>query len=1069
MNMMRGAMKSAVPMLLSGLLVAGCGGGGSSAGDGSGDGGGGSGGGGGGGGGSTNTVPVISGTPATSVVVGADYTFVPTASDADGDSLTFEVDGAPGWAGFDPATGTLSGTPSNLDVGPFGPIVISVSDGAADASLTSFFITVPAPFERLSSELGTASIDDIDAAFMANGDGVAVWKFDLQSSEALHYSVYTAATQSWSASQELVSAPPPGRYSFVLAGGSDSVSILFSQRNQNGSELFATTFANGVFSTPQRLDETTSRRLILDNLALISSGSGYAAAWRREESYDPVTFARERTIRAAQLAAVGAAWSGIQSLNAPSDSFLPVLASNGSSAMVAWTENTATARSIWITHTVGSGWNPVPTLIEDVNSSSATALASNGSDYQLAWIGDDGGVASVLGMRLSGTFVQSAVTPLESSADVARDVHMISNGSDYLVTWTAARNSLRATVGSIDTGFDAPTTINNGANGPGQVTLTSNGSQYLVSWSQFDSRTRAWANLYDGAWQTPLALDAGTESAGNVEAAPDATGFVVNYTQAPAPRATQDLFGYRLDAATWGAGAPILLETLPDFPERLVAAGNGIDAFAYWSQQPSDDSGAQVYVSRSDAPFTSPSALVSLQPGSSVRPARLVTNDGGLTLAVWTQQNGADTSTYASTRGTSGDWSAPLELGLSVQADDNIAASDSGFAVIGTRGSPSDEDYDVVVRLFDGQAWSPVTAIDATFTGFPQSIAIASNGTGYMAAWAQAPLFSDTSFNRKRAWTSLYENGAWGGPVQIDDGAEFVQTINIGSNGTGYAGVWNNLENSLPVNIFDGTAWSGHTIIGSDGANGSPEIISDGTGYMIYWSHNPAGDVFRNAYASVSPTGAVGDFTTARVSDDSATVRPPILVASDGTGYGLAWSVRPTTGFSNDIYASLWNGSAWSTPELLDNDAISTFLRGLVANPVTGGYAVSWESGDNTDFTSSTLRANVHDGSAWLGARAVGTSDALLSQARSGGLAASDTGFGIAWVQQDGSGSGFPQVHYGTFDGTDWSSVQLENQAGFADDPLISSDGDTFTVLWRQEDPAGRPSVLLPWAYAELP
>ena len=39
--------------------------------------------------GSTNSAPRISGNPATAVTVGDAYSFKPTASDADGDSLTF--------------------------------------------------------------------------------------------------------------------------------------------------------------------------------------------------------------------------------------------------------------------------------------------------------------------------------------------------------------------------------------------------------------------------------------------------------------------------------------------------------------------------------------------------------------------------------------------------------------------------------------------------------------------------------------------------------------------------------------------------------------------------------------------------------------------------------------------------------------------------------------------------------------------------------------------------------------------------------------------------------------------
>jgi hypothetical protein len=92
-----------------------------------------------------NTPPVISGTPLTSVAAGTPYAFVPTASDADGNTLTFSVSGLPSWASFNTSTGMLAGTPSQTTTGTFGPIVISVSDGSASASLAPFSIAVSAP------------------------------------------------------------------------------------------------------------------------------------------------------------------------------------------------------------------------------------------------------------------------------------------------------------------------------------------------------------------------------------------------------------------------------------------------------------------------------------------------------------------------------------------------------------------------------------------------------------------------------------------------------------------------------------------------------------------------------------------------------------------------------------------------------------------------------------------------------------------------------------------------------------------------------------------------------------
>ena len=89
-----------------------------------------------------NRAPVISGTPARSVNAGSAYSFRPTASDPDGNTLTYSIANRPSWATFNTATGQLSGTPSASQVGTYSSITIRVSDGRVTTSLPAFSISV---------------------------------------------------------------------------------------------------------------------------------------------------------------------------------------------------------------------------------------------------------------------------------------------------------------------------------------------------------------------------------------------------------------------------------------------------------------------------------------------------------------------------------------------------------------------------------------------------------------------------------------------------------------------------------------------------------------------------------------------------------------------------------------------------------------------------------------------------------------------------------------------------------------------------------------------------------------
>jgi hypothetical protein len=91
-----------------------------------------------------NSAPRITGTPSTSVLQGTAYSFAPSATDADGSTLTFSIANAPAWATFNSSTGQLSGTPTAAQIGSYNNITISVSDGTSKVSLPAFGIQVVA-------------------------------------------------------------------------------------------------------------------------------------------------------------------------------------------------------------------------------------------------------------------------------------------------------------------------------------------------------------------------------------------------------------------------------------------------------------------------------------------------------------------------------------------------------------------------------------------------------------------------------------------------------------------------------------------------------------------------------------------------------------------------------------------------------------------------------------------------------------------------------------------------------------------------------------------------------------
>jgi len=83
----------------------------------------------------------ISGTPASSVLAGDPYRFVPRVGRRTDRSITYSLINAPGWLSFS-STGELVGTPTQADAGLYSGIELVVDDGVVTARIGPFSIEV---------------------------------------------------------------------------------------------------------------------------------------------------------------------------------------------------------------------------------------------------------------------------------------------------------------------------------------------------------------------------------------------------------------------------------------------------------------------------------------------------------------------------------------------------------------------------------------------------------------------------------------------------------------------------------------------------------------------------------------------------------------------------------------------------------------------------------------------------------------------------------------------------------------------------------------------------------------
>ena len=124
---------------------------------------------------SENSAPTIAGSPASSTMYDEMYEFVPSATDADGDTLTFDVQNKPTWASFDSSTGKLSGQPTMANIGNYDGIIVGVSDGTDSASLPSFSVAVTQTANGIITLSWTAPTENSDGSPLMDLSGYKIY------------------------------------------------------------------------------------------------------------------------------------------------------------------------------------------------------------------------------------------------------------------------------------------------------------------------------------------------------------------------------------------------------------------------------------------------------------------------------------------------------------------------------------------------------------------------------------------------------------------------------------------------------------------------------------------------------------------------------------------------------------------------------------------------------------------------------------------------------------------------------------------------------------------------------
>lgn len=841
-----------------------------------------------------------------------------TPSIGGGAAVSYSVSPAlPEGLGLDASTGVITGTPLTV-VAAASHIVTATNPAGSTTAALSIAVLEQAP--PPTTQAGRLSLDspagqDLpQLALDSSGNAVAVWIETIGYSKRILWSRYSATSSSWSAQSELVSYQSSVAWAAVASNGT-----TFLVAYMVGSQIQAAV-SSGEGWAPATI---LSSAYTSDPIVVASNGAGYAVAWTEYGAGGRAVLANVFD---------GSSWhedqgGGISSVRlsgAGCDASAPALAGSALGYAAAWLQqdpDAGTTKAFASIFDAGA-WQvdgegkPAPTELGSAQSPWSTgrvAIASDGAGYAAAWIRHDGETDVVVASLRPGA-VWAAPHLLESHTSNASWPAVASNGAGYAFVWlqtTAGGAELRGEVFVAGSPWPADVLVAPEAQVGAAPAVVASGAGYLAAWIA-PGATPAFSSLWSGgAWQAPERLDAET-----------------------------------------GLARPV----------RLVSRGAQLAAIF-----PQDDaSGAnRIFVNRrAGGAWGTPQDLVAGTRKSTSWGGRLATARDGTTLALWTQyRNGVPEVVGRLNR--TGEWEEPGVI-ASPAEDSALATDGAGFLVAWI----SEADGALRARRWMGGAWTDDVRLSPPGQSISRPVA-SSDGHGYAVAWMAYPIEGPTWTIEVARFvgTSWEQDGSGNVLATRVDAAGGALSPSIASNGTGYCVVWQGLSgNTGPfARIHDGSSWGAAPAHLGTSTQAYPAVVaSDGDGYAVAWSQqqgDDAYDVYVNRFDATSWQVDGGGAPAPTLLEDLAGRAEAPAIASNGTGYAVAWKHWPTPEGAN-VLANVYDGTTWQTsaghPAPASVNAVAVSGGNVVLASDGTGYAVSW-----SEWPSGALLLNRHDGTSW--------------------------------------------------------------------------------------------------------
>ena len=512
-------------------------------------------------------------------------------------------------------TSSLNVTTPNIKVNPTGGVSVAWGQSVEGAFVNTFDGSIWGGETALtSSPTGTGSY--LPKLF-SNGYGktLALWVQASGSLEGLYANIYENG--SWGQPKLLDESIWSSEFHAATDG--DGFAVVWSNAQSSYRVVYASIYNGTNWSGATQVDSMISGDADIaysfEGSPIASNGNGYMLTYAQGDGIGYIDiYAREYD---------GMNWGTPRVLDLPSINFSahksPVIATNGTSYLVAWVQNVGTdpnydGTDAFSSEFDGVDWSTAELIVDggatNYIDSYVVDLVSNGTDYLAVWTQEDANAYSRAMANIYSSSSWGAPVVLDAGLpnhNVYRKPRAVSNGNGYAVAWKedAEDAGLNRFVGANvydGSKWVGPTSFDDGSTDYLDFStlsdnlITTDGNNYAVIWSRENSTGVAnlFANVYDGSWSAISEIETGAGAVSDFNIASDGSGFLVSWLQDIGDGAI-NILGNNYDSSAGWSGESVLDSDTSSSAFELSLTGSSNGYMAIWIQAEPDGEPGTLY------------------------------------------------------------------------------------------------------------------------------------------------------------------------------------------------------------------------------------------------------------------------------------------------------------------------------------------------------------------------------------------------------------------------------------------------------------------------------------------